>query len=416
MEKRRVVITGLGAITPCGVNVKDFWQAMKDGKSGITKYERISNDRQTVLIAGEIKDKDFDPTKYFEPKEAKRVERYIQFGVAASDEAIQDAGLENAGYDPYRVGVMMSSAAGGFDTFEKNHLTMLQRGYTKGSPFTIPYLIVNMAAGRVSIKHGFKGQSKAVVSACATGTHSIGDSFRAIQWGDADAMVAGGCEATITALGVGAFSALRALSHRNDEPEKASRPYDKDRDGFVMAEGAAAVVLEEYESAKKRGAKIYAEIVGYGQSSDAYDIVAPDPEGNGALKSMEFALADAGMKPEDIQYINAHGTSTGLGDIAESQAIAKLFGDLTTNKNLLVSSTKSMHGHMLGATGAIESIVCIKAMEEGIVPPTINLDNQDEKVANLNYVPHKAQKADVKVSLTNSFGFGGQNATLIFKK
>lgn len=416
MEKRRVVITGLGAITPCGVNVKDFWQAMKDGKSGITKYERISNDRQTVLIAGEIKEKDFDPTKYFDPKEAKRVERYIQFGVAASDEAIQDAGLENAGYDPYRIGVMMSSAAGGFDTFEKNHLTMLQRGYTKGSPFTIPYLIVNMAAGRVSIKHGFKGQSKAVVSACATGTHSIGDSFRAIQWGDADAMVAGGCEATITALGIGAFSALRALSHRNDEPEKASRPYDKDRDGFVMAEGAAAVVLEEYESAKKRGAKIYAEIVGYGQSSDAYDIVAPDPEGNGALKSMEFALADAGMKPEDIQYINAHGTSTGLGDIAESQAIAKLFGDLTTNKNLLVSSTKSMHGHMLGATGAIESIVCIKAMEEGIVPPTINLDNQDEKVANLNYVPHKAQKADVKVSLTNSFGFGGQNATLIFKK
>lgn len=416
MEKRRVVITGLGAITPCGVNVKDFWQAMKDGKSGITKYERISNDRQTVLIAGEIKEKDFDPTKYFDPKEAKRVERYIQFGVAASDEAIQDAGLENAGYDPYRIGVIMSSAAGGFDTFEKNHLTMLQRGYTKGSPFTIPYLIVNMAAGRVSIKHGFKGQSKAIVSACATGTHSIGDSFRAIQWGDADAMVAGGCEATITALGVGAFSALRALSHRNDEPEKASRPYDKDRDGFVMAEGAAAVVLEEYESAKKRGAKIYAEIVGYGQSSDAYDIVAPDPEGNGALKSMEFALADAGMKPEDIQYINAHGTSTGLGDIAESQAIAKLFGDLTTNKNLLVSSTKSMHGHMLGATGAIESIVCIKAMEEGIVPPTINLDNQDEKVANLNYVPHKAQKADVKVSLTNSFGFGGQNATLIFKK
>ena len=416
MEKRRVVITGLGAITPCGVNVKDFWQAMKDGKSGITKYERISNDRQTVLIAGEIKEKDFDPTKYFDPKEAKRVERYIQFGVAASDEAIQDAGLENAGYDPYRIGVIMSSAAGGFDTFEKNHLTMLQRGYTKGSPFTIPYLIVNMAAGRVSIKHGFKGQSKAIVSACATGTHSIGDSFRAIQWGDADAMVAGGCEATITALGVGAFSALRALSHRNDEPEKASRPYDKDRDGFVMAEGAAAIVLEEYESAKKRGAKIYAEIVGYGQSSDAYDIVAPDPEGNGALKSMEFALADAGMKPEDIQYINAHGTSTGLGDIAESQAIAKLFGDLTTNKNLLVSSTKSMHGHMLGATGAIESIVCIKAMEEGIVPPTINLDNQDEKVANLNYVPHKAQKADVKVSLTNSFGFGGQNATLIFKK
>ena len=416
MTKRRVVITGMGAVTPCGIGVDNFWNALLNGKSGVSLIESIDTEKHTVKIAGEIKDKDFNPEDYMSSKDANRMDRFTQFAMVAADEAIADSGIDEANIDPYRIGVLVSSAAGGFKTFEKNHMAMINKGPTKGSPFTVPMLIVDMASGRVSMKHGYKGVNKAVVSACATGSHSIGDAFRTIQYGDADVMVAGGCEATITTLGIGAFTAARTLSKRNDEPTKASRPYDKDRDGFVMAEGAAAVVLEEYESAKKRGAKIYAEIVGYGQSSDAYDIVAPDPEGNGALKSMEFALADAGMKPEDIQYINAHGTSTGLGDIAESQAIAKLFGDLTTNKNLLVSSTKSMHGHMLGATGAIESIVCIKAMEEGIVPPTINLDNQDEKVANLNYVPHKAQKADVKVSLTNSFGFGGQNATLIFKK
>jgi 3-oxoacyl-[acyl-carrier-protein] synthase II len=293
---------------------------------------------------------------------------------------------------------------------------MINRGPTKGSPFTVPMLIVDMASGRISMQHGYKGVNKAVVSACATGTHSIGDSFRAIQYGDADVMVCGGCEATITTLGVGAFTSCRALSKRNDEPEKASRPYDIDRDGFIMGEGAAVLVLEEYEHAKKRGAKIYAEIVGYGQTADAYDIVAPDPEGKGARKSMEFALADAGLKPEEIDYINPHGTSTGLGDIAESQAIEQIFGDKEKNPNLLVSSTKSMHGHMLGATGAVEAVVCVKAIVEGIVPPTINLDNQDERVANLDYVPHKARKKKVHAALSNSFGFGGHNTTLIFRE
>ena len=416
MTKRRVVITGLGAVTPCGIGVDKFWNAMLNGKSGVSLIESIDTERHTVKIAGEIKDKDFNPEDYIEPKDAKRMDRFTQFAMAAADEAIADAKLDEAGIDPYRIGVLVSSAAGGFKTFEKNHMAMIEKGPTKGSPFTVPMLIVDMASGRVSMKHGYKGVNKAVVSACATGSHSIGDAFRTIQYGDADVMVAGGCEATITTLGIGAFTAARTLSKRNDEPEKASRPYDKDRDGFVMGEGAGVLVLEEYELAKKRGAHIYAEIVGYGQSADAYDMVAPDPEGNGAIKSMELALADAGLKPEDIDYINPHGTSTGLGDIAESQAIAKIFGDKEKNPNLVVSSTKSMHGHMLGATGAVEGIVCVKTITEGKVPPTINLDNQDERVANLDYVPHKARDKKVHAALSNSFGFGGHNATLIFKE
>ena len=416
MTKRRVVITGLGAVTPCGIGVDKFWNAMLNGKSGVSLIESIDTERHTVKIAGEIKDKDFNPEDYIEPKDAKRMDRFSQFAMAAADEAIADAKLDEAGIDPYRIGVLVSSAAGGFKTFEKNHMAMIEKGPTKGSPFTVPMLIVDMASGRVSMKHGYKGVNKAIVSACATGSHSIGDAFRTIQYGDADVMVAGGCEATITTLGIGAFTAARTLSKRNDEPEKASRPYDKDRDGFVMGEGAGVLVLEEYELAKKRGAHIYAEIVGYGQSADAYDMVAPDPEGNGAIKSMELALADAGLKPEDIDYINPHGTSTGLGDIAESQAIAKIFGDKEKNSNLVVSSTKSMHGHMLGATGAVEGIVCVKTITDGKVPPTINLDNQDERVANLDYVPHKARDKKVRAALSNSFGFGGHNATLIFKE
>ncbi len=415
-EKRRVVITGLGAVTPCGIGMDKFWEAMKTGKSGISTFENISTEGHTVTIAGEIKAKDFNPEDYLDAKEAKRMDRFTQFAMVAADEAIADAGIDDADIDPYRIGVIVSSAAGGFKTFEQNHLKMMNYGPTKGSPFTVPMLIVDIASGRVSIKHGYKGLNKCVASACATGTHSIGDAFRSIQWGDADVVVAGGCEATITTLGVGAFTACRALSKRNDEPQKASRPYDKDRDGFVMGEGAGVLVLEEYEHAKKRGAHIYAEIVGYGQTADAHDIVAPDPEGKGALKSMEFALKDAGLKPEDIDYINPHGTSTGLGDIAESQAIAKIFGDKEQNPNLLVSSTKSMHGHMLGATGAIEAIVCTKVIQEGIVPPTINLDNQDEHVANLDYVPHKAREKKVHAALSNSFGFGGHNCTLVFKE
>ena len=416
MSNRRVVITGLGAVTPFGVGVDKFWNSLIAGKSGVSHIDNLSMEGHLVTFAANVKDEDFNAEELLEPKEAKRMDRYTQFAIVAADEAIADSGIDKANIDPYKIGVIVSAAAGGFSTFEKNHIAMIDRGPTKCSPFTIPMLIADMASGRISMRHGYKGLNKAVISACATGTHSIGDAYRSIQYGDADVIVAGGCEAVITDLGMGAFTACRALSRRNDEPQKASRPYDKDRDGFVMGEGAAVMILEEYEHAKARGAKIYAEIVGYGQTADAYDMVAPDPEGKGAKKAMEFALADAKMKPEEIDYINPHGTSTGLGDIAESQAIAQIFGDKEKNPNLLVSATKSMHGHMLGATGAAEAIICIKVITEGKVPPTINLDNQDEQVANLDYVPHKTREKKVHAALSNSFGFGGHNATLIFKE
>ena len=416
MTKRRVVITGLGAVTPYGVGVNKFWDALKSGKSGISTTESIDLERHVVHISGEVKD--FNPEDYMDPKEAKKMDRFIQFAVVAADEAVKDAGLDNiaeSDIDPYRVGVIVSSAAGGFRTFEDNHIRIIEKGPNKCSPFTIPMLIVNMPSGKISIKYGFKGINKVVVSACATGSHSIGDAFRSIQWGDADVMVAGGAEATICDVGLGAFSAARTLSKRNDEPQRASRPYDVDRDGFVMSEGAGVLVLEEYEHAKKRGAKIYAEIVGYGQTGDAYDVVAPAPDGSGAIKAMELALADAGMKPSEVQYVNTHGTSTGLGDKAESHAVAKVFGDKHENPGLFVTSTKSMHGHMLGATGAAEAIVCVKTLTDNVVPPTINLDNQDPEVAELNYTPYKAVNAEVNAALSNSFGFGGQNASLVFK-
>ncbi len=414
MDKRRVVITGLGAVTPFGVGVDKFWESLKEGKSGIATSTAIDIDKHVVKISGEVKD--FNPEDYMDPKKAKKLDRFTQFAMVAADEAIKDAKLEGADIDPYRIGVIVSSAAGGFKTFEENHIRIIEKGPNKCSPFTVPMMIVNMPSGNISMKYGFKGINKVVVSACATGSHSIGDAFRSIQYGDADVMVAGGAEATICDVGVGAFSAARTLSKRNDEPQRASRPYDKDRDGFVMSEGSGVLVLEEYEHAKKRGAKIYAEIVGYGQTADAYDVVAPAPDGAGAIKAMEFALKDAGLKPTEIQYINTHGTSTGLGDKAESHAVAKVFGDRKVNPDLFVTSTKSMHGHMLGATGAAEAIVCIKAINENIVPPTINLDNQDEEVADLNYVPYKAVKAELHAALSNSFGFGGQNASLIFKE
>jgi len=415
MAKRRVVITGLGAVTPFGVGVETFWNSLVEGKSGISTAELVDIDKHVVKIAGEVKN--FDPEQYIDPKDAKKMDRFIQFAMVAAAEAVKDAKLEDiSGMDPYRIGVIVSSAAGGFRTFEDNHMRILEKGPNKCSPFTVPMMIVNMPSGRISMKYGFKGINKVVVSACATGTHSVGDAFRSIQYGDADIILAGGAEATICDVGLGAFSSARTLSKRNDEPQKASRPWDVDRDGFVMGEGSGVLVLEEYEHAKKRGAKIYAEIVGYGQSADAYDVVAPCPEGKGATYSMTSALKDAGMEPKDIQYINAHGTSTGLGDIAESKAIEGVFGDKVQNSNLMVSSTKSMHGHLLGATGAVECIACIKAITEGIVPPTINLDNQDERVANLDYVPHKARKAKVNAALSNSFGFGGQNASIIIKE
>lgn len=412
--KRRVVVTGIGVASAYGPGADIFWKSLLEGKSAISTIERIPLEGHSVHIAGEIKD--FESWEKLDPKEAKRMDRYTQFAVVAADEAVKDSKVSTENTDPYRYGVIVGSAAGGFDTFEKQHHNIMDKGPTKCSPFTVPMLIADMGAGRISMKHGAKGVNKAIVTACATSAHCVGDAFRTIQYNDADVVIAGGAEAVITTLGIGAFTSARTLSKRNDEPQKASRPYDKDRDGFIMSEGAAVIILEELEHAKARGAKIYAEIVGYGQTADAYDIVAPDPTGAGAAKAMELAVKDAGIEPKQVDYVNSHGTSTGLGDIAESKAIAKVFGDLDTNKNLKVSSTKSMHGHMLGATGAAESIVCIKALQEGIVPPTINLDNQDPEVANLNYVPHKAVKVDIKYALTNSFGFGGHNASLLFKK
>lgn len=413
-NKRRVVVTGMGIVSPVGIGAKEFWNSLLEGKSGISTIENISLEGHTVHIAGEVKD--FDAAVSLDPKEARRMDRYTQFALVAAEEAVKDSGVTTENTDPYRYGVIVGSAAGGFDTFEKQHHTIIDRGPTKCSPFTVPMIISDMGAGRISMRYGAKGLNKAIVTACATSAHCIGDAFRSIQYNDADVIIAGGAEAVITRLGIGAFTSARTLSKRNDEPAKASRPYDKDRDGFVMSEGAAILVLEELEHAKKRGAKIYAEVVGYGQTADAYDIVAPDPSGQGAAKAMELAVKDADIDPKEVGYVNSHGTSTGLGDAAESKAIAQVFGDLDVNPNLKVSSTKSMHGHMLGATGAAESIACIMALRESIIPPTINLDNQDECVANLNYVPHKPVKAEINYALTNSFGFGGHNASLLFKK
>ncbi|MCR5261715.1 MAG: beta-ketoacyl-ACP synthase II [Candidatus Gastranaerophilales bacterium] len=414
MEKRRVVVTGMGVVSPFGVGMEKFWSNLIAGNSGVRTLQSVDIDKHLVKIGAEVPD--FNPEEYIDAKEAKRMDRFTQFAIVAADEAVKDSGLNLEEEDLTKIGVISGSGAGGFITIEKNHKAMLEKGFTKCSPFTVPMLISNMAAGKISIKFGIKGPNKSVVSACATGAHSVGDAVRIIQYGDADVMIAGGTEAIICDMGMGAFTCARTLSRHNDEPQKASRPYDKDRDGFVMGEGSGMLVLEELEHAKKRGAKIYAEVAGYGQSSDAYDPVAPDPEGKGVELAIKNALRDADLKPEDVQYINTHGTSTHLGDIAESQIIAKVFGDKDANKNLLVSSTKSMTGHMIGGTGSAESIVCIKAISEGIVPPTINLDNQDEEVANLDYVPHKSRKHEVKVAMNNSFGFGGCNAVLIFKK
>ena len=414
MSKRRVVVTGMGVVSPLGVGVDKFWSGLIAGKSGVRTLQSVTLDQQIVKIGAEIPD--FNVEDYLDAKEAKRMDRFIQFAVIASEEACKDSGLNLEEEDLTRIGVIAGSGAGGFITIEKNHTIMLERGFNKCSPFTVPMLISNMAAGKISIKFGLRGPNKSVVSACATGAHSVGDAVRTIQCGDADVMFAGGTEAIICDMGMGAFTSARTLSKHNDEPEKASRPYDKDRDGFVMGEGSGMLILEELEHAKKRGARIYAEVAGYGQSSDAYDPVAPDPEGKGVELAIKNALKDANLEPKDVQYINMHGTSTHLGDIAESNIVAKVFGDKEQNKNLLVSSTKSMTGHMIGGTGSAESIVCVKTITDGIIPPTINLENQDEEVANLDYVPNKAREHKVDVAMNNSFGFGGCNAVLIFKR
>lgn len=414
MTKRRVVVTGMGAVSPFGIGVDKLWENLLEGNSGVRVFQNVNPDDHVVKIGAEVPD--FNPEEFIDAKDCKRMDRFIQFAVVASIEAMKDSGLDLEKEDLTRIGVIAGSGAGGFMSIEKNHSAMLQKGFNKCSPFTVPMLICNMGSGRIAMHFGLRGLNKAVVSACATGAHSIGDATRSIQYGDADVMIAGGEEAIICNLGIGSFAAARTLSKRNDEPQRASRPYDKDRDGFVMGEGAGLLVLEELEHAKARGAKIYAEVVGYGQSCDAYDAVAPDPEGKGAELAVRNALKDADLTVDDVQYINMHGTSTHIGDIAESNTVARIFGDKDTNKNLLVSSTKSMTGHMIGAAGSIESIVCIKTINDGIIPPTINLENQDEEVANLDYVPNKARKHEVKVAMNNSFGFGGCNAVLLFKK
>ena len=410
---KRVVITGMGCVSPFGVGVDKAWDAVTNGKSGIRQLT-VDIDKQLVKIGGEVPE--YNAEDYVDAKEAKRLDKFILYAIMAADEAAKSGNFDIEKEDPYRVGVVIGSAQGGLATMAQNHEVMLSRGYYKCSPFTVPMMIPNMAAGKVSIRLGAKGMNKAIATACATGAHSIGDAYRFIQYGDADIIFAGGTDSKISNFGVGAFTSAKTLSKRNDEPEKASRPYDKDRDGFVMSEGAAVVMLEELEHAKARGAKIYAEIVGYGQSADAYDMVAPDPDGKGAEYAINAAMKDAGITKSDIDYINTHGTSTHVGDIAESKTIERIFGNKDENTKLLVSSTKSMTGHMLGAAGAIEAIFSIETTMNDVVPPTINLENQDEEVGNLDYVPNKAREHKVEYALSNSFGFGGTNAVLIFKK
>lgn len=410
---RRVVVTGMGVVSPFGVGVDLFWDNLVKGNSGIKPISLIDLSRHEVRFGGEFTD--FSPEQYLDKKEAKRMDRFTQFAMVAAQEAWKDSGLDMSKIDPTRVGVIFGSASGGMDTIEKNHITIMEKGPSKCSPFTVPMMIVDIAAGRISIMLGAKGVNKAIVTACATASHSIGDAFRAIMYGDADVVFAGGSEAPLTSLAMAGFASARTLSRRNDEPTKASRPFDKGRDGFVMAEGAGILVLEELEHALARGAKIYAEFLGYGASADANDIVAPCADGDGAARAMQLALEDAGLKPEDVKYVNAHGTSTGLGDVAETLAIKKIFGDYAKN-GLLVSSTKSMTGHALGAAGGIEAVASIKAMQADTAPPTINLDNPDEQ-CDLDYVANVARKVDnLDVAMSNSFGFGGHNASLVFKK
>lgn len=411
--KRRVVITGMGCISPYGTGTEAAWNAVINGKSGIRPLS-LNTDNQLVKIGGEIPD--FNAGDYVDAKEAKRLDKFILYAIIAADEAAKSGNFDIKKENPYRVGVIIGSAQGGLYTMAQNHEVMLKRGYYKCSPFTVPMMIPNMAAGKVSIRLGAKGINKAVATACATGAHAIGDAFRSIQWGDADIIFAGGTDSKISDFGVGAFTSAKTLSKRNDEPERASRPYDKDRDGFVMSEGSAVLMLEELEHAKARRAKIFAEIVGYGQSADAYDLVAPDPNGEGAEYAILSAIEDAQITKDDIDYINMHGTGTHVGDIAESKTVERIFGSKEENKRLLVSSTKSMTGHLLGAAGAIEAVFAVKTTTNDVVPPTINLENQDEEVGDLDYVPHKAREHRVTYALSNSFGFGGCNAVLIFRK
>lgn len=409
IETRRVVVTGIGLVTPIGIGVEASWNAALQGVSGIGPITHFDASALPVRIAGEVKG--FDPAPYIDAKEIKKMDRFIHLAMAAATMAVEDSGLKISEENAGRVGVIVGAGMGGLPAIEQYHKAYLEKGHRRISPFFIPMLIINLAAGNISIKFGAKGPNSSAVTACATGSHCIGDAFKIIQRGDADAMIAGGTESCIAALAVGGFAVMKALSTRNDDPQRASRPFDTDRDGFVMGEGSGIVILESLESALARKAKIYAEVVGYGMSGDAYHISSPAPGGEGAVRCMKAALKDAGIAPDRINYINAHGTSTKYGDELETAAIKTVFGEHAYK--LCVSSTKSMTGHLLGAAGGVESVFSVLSIHHRMVPPTINLDNPDPE-CDLDYVPHEARQLDVAYALSNSFGFGGTNACLIF--
>ncbi len=416
---QRVVVTGLGALTPVGNTTEEFWASLTQGRSGIgpiTKFDAqtktASGEYQFVTrIAGEVRN--FDPLKYVDKKEARRLDPYLQYAVACSAMAVEDSGLDTGRVDATRFGVLIGSGIGGITTLLDSHKVLLEKGPDRVSPFFVPMLIINMASGLVSMRFGAKGPNSAVVTACATGNHAIGDAFRLIQRGTADIMIAGGAEAIIVPLTIAGFCSMKAMSTRNDEPEKASRPFDADRDGFVCGEGGGILVLESLEHAVWRDARIYAEIVGYGMTGDAHHMTAPDPEGDGAARAMAEALHDAGIAPSDIGYVNAHGTSTPYNDKFETLAIKRVFGEHA--RRVAVSSTKSMTGHLLGAAGGIEAIASALALHHGLLPPTINYETPDPE-CDLDYIPNQARKQDVELALSNAFGFGGTNATLVFRK
>ena len=409
--KRRVVITGMGLTTPLGVGCDNVWRRVLNGESGIGPITRFDASAHDTRIAGEVKD--FKPEEYVSAREVRRMDLFILYALAATRFAVESAGLDMRREDPERVGVIVGTGLGGLPTLEKYHSILLERGPGRISPFFIPMLIANEAPGNIAIQYGIKGPNLSIVTACATGAHSIGDAFRVIQYGDADVMVAGGTEANLTPLSVGGFNALKALSTRNDAPEKASRPFDKERDGFVIGEGAGIVILEELGRAQARGATIYAEVAGYGYNGDAYHITAPCPDGDGSMRCIRMALRDAGIGPDEVDYINAHGTSTDLNDSSETLAIKGVFGERAYK--IPVSSTKSMTGHLLGAAGAVEAIFVALAIRDQICPPTINYEHPDPE-CDLDYVPNVAREHSINVAVSNSFGFGGTNAVLVFKR
>jgi len=407
---RRVVITGVGVVSPVGNDLTSFWDNLVSGRSGIRRISSVDPSPYECKIAGEVQN--FDPKPFFRNhKDARRSDRFAQFAMAASKMALDDSGLDLDATDRDRFGCMVGSGIGGLMTLEKQHEIFAEKGPSRVSPFTIPMMIANISSGMVSMEYDLRGPNMCIVTACATSNHNIGEAWRMIKFGDADLFVAGGSEATICPMGLAGFGNMRALSRRNDEPERSSRPFDVDRDGFVMGEGAGVVIIEELEHAKRRGARIHAELLGYGVSADAYHLTAPHPEGAGARRCMEMAIRYAGTGIDGVDYVNAHGTSTSVGDVCETEAIKAVFGERATN-GLLVSSTKSMTGHLLGAAGGVELAACVKAVNEGVIPPTINLDNPDPQ-CDLDYVPHEAREAKVRTALTNSFGFGGHNASLL---